>query len=198
MWEARGEWSSAAPLCHPPFLDLAAVQARFVPKSPWLAVGSDSRDRVTLIDLKSRAVYRSIPTKFEGNMAVSSDGLHIAVGCDDDRLRVWQVESAELLFETDEIGSSVTALIFSADGRTLLSGHKDGTVRMWHVPSHRSLGVLRQSADPKQFAWSLDISADGQQLVAACSSAAQPSILLLRPGLPVDTAPAGSKRATAD
>jgi WD40 repeat protein len=198
LFEVPGEWASDALLRHPPWPDLAAVQVRFVPHSTWLAVGSETRDTLAFLDVKSGELRRSIPTRFEGNIAVSSDGLHVAVGCDDTRLRIWRVASGELLFETEEIGSRTTALIFSPDGRTLLSAHEDGTVRMWHVPSHRSLGVLLQTSDPQRFVQSLDVSADGQQLVATFRSDLQPTMLLSRRGSKSIAAERNAKAAAAD
>jgi WD40 repeat protein len=145
-----------------------------------LAIGSDSRDTLTLLDPETQQVRYEIPALFDGNMAFSPDGAYLAVGCDDTRVRVWNVASAELLFETDALSTRPTALCFSADGRTLLSAHEDATIRAWHIPSQSPLGILMQASDQQRFAQSLEISPDGRRLSAALHGDFQPSILLSR------------------
>jgi RNA polymerase sigma factor (sigma-70 family) len=70
----------------------------------------------------------------------------------------------------------VTQLVFSADGRRLASGSRDGTVRMWDVASGEPLHVWR--AHPPYRSWviwseneragvkSLDLAPDGRRLLS--------------------------------
>jgi len=58
----------------------------------------------------------------------------------------------------------VIAVAVSPDGRTLVSGGQDGTVRLWDVPTHQQLGQpLRMST------WVTDVafSPDGRAVAAA-------------------------------
>src|SRR6185437_11346865 len=59
---------------------------------------------------------------------------------------------------------SVSAIAAGADGRVAATGSRDGTLRLWDVPSHREIGRL----GPEQ-GWyrSVSMSADGRLLVAA-------------------------------
>jgi hypothetical protein len=59
---------------------------------------------------------------------------------------------------------SVSAIAAGADGRVAATGGRDGTLRLWDVPSHREIGRL----GPEQ-GWyrSVSMSADGRLLVAA-------------------------------
>jgi hypothetical protein len=50
---------------------------------------------------------------------------------------VWDVGRRTKLLSLDAIDSPLTALTFSPDGGRLGSGHQDGTIRLWDVPSGR-------------------------------------------------------------
>src|SRR5207244_5450823 len=64
----------------------------------------------------------------------------LASGNDD--LLFWDVSDGQLLGKVPQT-AWVTALAYSADGRTLASGHDDGTVRFWDVASRRMVGEIR-------------------------------------------------------
>jgi WD40 repeat protein len=69
----------------------------------------------------------------------------LASGNDD--LILWDVASGQLVNRIEQ-NSWVTAIAFSADGRTLASGHDDGTVRFWDVATQKFLGELKSSPKP--------------------------------------------------
>jgi WD40 repeat protein len=63
----------------------------------------------------------------------------LASGKDD--LLLWEVASGQLLGRIEQ-HSWVTAIAFSADNRTLATGHDDGVVRFWDTRSRRHAGQL--------------------------------------------------------
>lgn len=69
----------------------------------------------------------------------------LASGNDD--LILWDVGSGQLVSRIEQT-SWVTAIAFSADGRTLASGHDNGLVRFWDVGSQRFLGEIKASPKP--------------------------------------------------
>ena len=65
---------------------------------------------------------------------------------------------------TGSVNGSVTAVAVSGDGRLAATGGRDGTLRLWDVPSRREIGRLGPEGG-----WyrSVSMSADGRYLVAA-------------------------------
>ncbi|KIK37021.1 hypothetical protein CY34DRAFT_93469 [Suillus luteus UH-Slu-Lm8-n1] len=67
------------------------------------------------------------------SMALSPNGKTIASGCDDDKVRLWNVETREVFAEWAGHGHVVSALCWSGNGEQVLSGSWDGTARVWNV-----------------------------------------------------------------
>jgi WD40 repeat protein len=67
------------------------------------------------------------------SMALSPNGKTIASGCDDDKVRLWNVETREVFAEWTGHGHVVSALCWSGNGEQVLSGSWDGTARVWNV-----------------------------------------------------------------
>jgi WD40 repeat protein len=62
---------------------------------------------------------------------------------------------------------AVTTLAFSADGKRLISGSKDTTVKVWDFPSGKVLHTLTENLEPVLF---VGVSNDFQRLVAASAT----------------------------
>src|SRR4051794_22812234 len=69
----------------------------------------------------------------------------LASGNDD--LILWDVATGQLVNRIAQ-PSWVTAVAFSAEGRTLASGHDDGTVRFWDVATQKFLGQVKACTRP--------------------------------------------------
>src|SRR5262249_5498256 len=69
---------------------------------------------------------------------------------------------------------TVVALAFSADGRTLASASRDGTVRRWSLPDGKPLGTHPAGAGPLE---ALALAPDGRVAVRAAGGA----VILLGP-----------------
>jgi RNA polymerase sigma factor (sigma-70 family) len=75
-----------------------------------------------------------------GWLAFSPSGKALAIGSEGAKaLRLWEIPSGKELFSVRLQGrDSVRALVFSPDGKALLSGHEDGTIRFFNAASGAS------------------------------------------------------------
>ena len=88
---------------------------------------------------------------------------------------------------------TVNALVGSPDGRRLISGAGDGTVRVWDASTGASLAVL--SAPGMSAVWSVAVSRDGQ-LVAAAGNGRTVGLWRLPTYEPIHGPPASGHRDT--
>jgi WD40 repeat protein len=115
----------------------------FSPNEPLVAVtdsfgvfGKDSRsaiisiwnyeESIKVLEFKSKGFWL-------GSLAFSSDGTHLASGCDDGKVRFWDIQSRELTREVktqrEDCTPSVKPL---AEGRwVIFSKDSDGDLLMW-------------------------------------------------------------------
>ncbi len=160
---------------------------------------------LTLMDTETGKVVRT-GTADLTNLNIgefSPDGRYFAIGCENQRLQVfdtetlslrWQVEGSIdrcVAFTTDSQTliasmsgqihlydtvtgneravlsghtSAVQHLAVHPDGRTLASASADRTVRAWHLPTARELGVIHASTESAVTC--LTFTADGETLIA--------------------------------
>src|SRR5262249_28432417 len=72
----------------------------------------------------------------------SPDGKSVATGGADGAVRVWDVETKEVVALLRGHTSQVTAVEFAPDGRSLVSGSRDGTVKVWDMPAGQDPNIL--------------------------------------------------------
>jgi WD40 repeat protein len=101
---------------------------------------------------------------------LSPDGLLLATPGPDDKARVWDVASGQLVLTLSGHSASVWALAFAPDGRTLVSVSEDSTaliwdltLRTWDLPEGKQLS---KEADLKRH-WDALAGADGKQAFRA-------------------------------
>ncbi len=71
-------------------------------------------------------------------VAVEPNGQRVATGGTDGVIRIWASETGELLENLTGHAPTVSALVWSEDGRTLISGDSEGEIRTWKMtPSAR-------------------------------------------------------------
>ena len=99
-------------------------------------------------------------------MAWSPDGRTLASPSEDKTIRLWDLESGNLLQTLNEHTGSVHSVAWSPDGETLASASFDSTIRLWHAPSGRLRHIFEDHT-----AWvnSIVWSPDGKMLVSGSS-----------------------------
>jgi serine/threonine protein kinase len=149
---------------------LTAHAISFSPDGKYVLTGCGDKG-VRLWNLEKDAQERS----FEGHtdavflVGFSRDGRRaysIAAG-NEQLLRIWEVESGKELHKMDlggKDGDTLTCAAFSADGIRALTGHRDGSVRVWDLKSQERLVVYRQHKKPVQ---AVAISPDGNHALSA-------------------------------
>src|SRR4029453_10396554 len=64
-------------------------------------------------------------------LAISSDGLRLASGSADQRLKIWEIGTWRELASLQGHDSEIAALTISQDGAHIVSGSKDQSLRLW-------------------------------------------------------------------
>ncbi|MEK6239167.1 MAG: WD40 repeat domain-containing protein, partial [Planctomycetales bacterium] len=123
----------------------------FSPDGRLLLSGSRGSERTALVwDWKAKTVRRRLPGHPEGVTAAAffPNGKTVVIGSGgmagkgkpggkyrEAVIQVWDVESARSLAKLPGHWWAVTALSVSSDGKLILSGGFDGSVRVWKKPS---------------------------------------------------------------
>lgn len=111
-------------------------------------------------------------------MAFSPDDVMLATGHRDGSLRLWDAATGRLCTEFKGYGEELCDIVFSPDGRRVVTAATAGNVRIWTLDHDRSLGMLWQafgqkvkSSDARNF--HLSMSNNGQRLAVGYGSPAK-------------------------
>ncbi|KAG2753638.1 WD40 repeat-like protein [Suillus brevipes Sb2] len=77
------------------------------------------------------------------SMALSPNGEIVASGCDDEKARLWDVETRKVIATWTGHRNVVRALCWSADGGRVASGSWDGTARVWDVKRGKNILTIK-------------------------------------------------------
>jgi len=136
-------------------------------------LASGSSDGATLLwDVSSRVLRREFPgiPKEISAVAFSTDGVTLASATGsnvDDSIRIWDVATGRPTFMVVGM-NGIGAILFAPDGRTLLCGVRDNTIRRWDLSTGTSLPNLVGHASSVN---SLAISPDGVTVASGDASA---------------------------
>lgn len=86
-----------------------------------------------------------------GPLRFSPDGKWLISGNDENCVMIHDAETGELIQSLTGHHQRVNAISVSPDGRTIASSSDDQTLRLWHVPTWRELGILKDGAATRYY-----------------------------------------------
>lgn len=89
-------------------------------------------------------------------LAFSPDGSLLATGTGEGDVRIWDVNTGNLLQTMTGHKYAVRYVLFSPDGTMIASGASDNTARVWQVSNGINLTVYKIKTDARDIAWSPD------------------------------------------
>jgi serine/threonine protein kinase len=124
-------------------------------QSKSLFTDRSSIDRITqsnTLTVHSDAVF---------SIAIFPDGEEFVSGSGDGTIKLWNLQTGELLYEFVGHSKEVVTTQISPNGQILVSGSRDGTVKLWDLKTKKLLHTLKGHTDKVT---RVVISPDGQTL----------------------------------
>ncbi len=106
-------------------------------------VGDTRHGFATVIDVATGRELRRFMADGVGGVRVAfSPDSRLLLAADGNSAQLWDIASARLLHRLDGHSGQVTSVAFSPDGRWILTGGLDGTMRVWDASTCRPRAVL--------------------------------------------------------
>lgn len=167
---ANWEWGRLSYLCNLStrtwHVDAPAETVAYSPDGKMFATG-DFTGQVCLWDPKAdtdKPVASFVASQYIHAIAFDPTGNRLAVGCSDNLIRIYQVESRELVTTLAGHSDAVLSVQFSNDGSQLLSAGYDNTAILWDLASGQPIQTLRGH---NWWVWSAEFSPSGNRIVTA-------------------------------
>ena len=109
-----------------------------------------------IVDFRHRAGVWSV--------AFSPDGTTVASGASDDTIKLWNVDTGQIVATLREHGGFVQSVAFSPDGTLLAAGLYNQTIKLWDMKTLIAMTTLEGHTDAVQ---SVAFSPDGTLLASA-------------------------------
>jgi len=97
------------------------------------------------------------------SVSFSPHGKQIASGSRDNTVKLWNVDTGELLKTLSGHASEVSSVSFSPDGKRIASGSSDNTVKLWNADTGELLKTL---SGHTAYVSSVRFSPDGKQIAS--------------------------------
>jgi hypothetical protein len=98
------------------------------------------------------------------SVAVSADGRRAICASNDDTLKVWDLESGQVLSTLAGHSDCVSGVAVTADGRRAVSTSWDQTLKLWDLESGQELRTL---VGHSGYVYGVGVTADGRRAVSA-------------------------------
>ena len=144
----------------------------FDPKNRFLASASGDRT-VKLWNLKTgkRLDTFNEPTKGQNTVAVSPDGRFVVAGGIDNRIRAWEITgdgregTNPIRYSRFAHQAPLLDLVFSADGRLLVSSSEDLSIKTWTTSDFSQARHFPDKPDQPDWPATLAVTRDGRSLL---------------------------------
>jgi WD40 repeat protein len=124
---------------------------------------------VVVMDMQNGNVRFAIKAADDNSTAVAfspdSSILLTGGGFTESMIRLWDAHGGKRLDSLEGHHSYICDLLFTADGKTLISSSGDETIRLWDWTRRKPAGILRGHHDEVD---GLALAADGQTLASRC------------------------------
>lgn len=126
----------------------------FANNGEWLASGSFTNGMVKVWDISREKEHVTLDKEQTMNwfsrttsLAISSNGKVIGTGHYDGTIRLWKVETGEMVQLIKAHHSHVMGIAFNREATILVSGSSDRTVKLWHTSNGKLAGQFQGHTD---------------------------------------------------
>ena len=130
----------------------------FSPDGKFLAATSDDNTVIMWDVSNGRSVQKFSAPHSNGSIAFSPDGRFIA-STGDPMPRIWDVATGQIVHILIGHTGYTTGVIYSPDGKSVLTGGHDSTARLWDTATGKQVQVF---SDHTNDVWGLAFSPDGK------------------------------------